>query len=110
MKCCGAMCSASRAKTGAIELCLVRQPEYEGRAHIRPRQSRHGSRMTHTDTDKSRWSPREAFHQVTQVCAQIVGSEWSFIVAVALIAGWPVGGPFFGFSDTWQLIISTARR
>lgn len=63
--------------------------------------------MTRQDTDKSHWSPREAFHQVAQASARIVGSAWSFIVAVALIVGWLISGPVFGVSDTWQLIINT---
>ena len=32
---------------------------------------------------------------------------WSFFAAVALIIGWLVTGPLFGFSDTWQLVINT---
>jgi low affinity Fe/Cu permease len=31
-----------------------------------------------------------------------------FAVAVFLIAGWAVSGKWFGFSDTWQLVINTA--
>jgi low affinity Fe/Cu permease len=36
-----------------------------------------------------------------------VGRPKSFFVAVAIIAAWGVSGPFFHFSDTWQLIINT---
>ena len=39
-------------------------------------------------------------------------SRWSgrtptFILAVAVVLVWAVTGPFFGFSDTWQLVINT---
>src|SRR5215472_6263318 len=30
-----------------------------------------------------------------------------FAVAVAIIVIWAISGPFFGFSDTWQLVINT---
>ena len=35
------------------------------------------------------------------------GNVSTFTVAVALIVAWAVTGPFFGYSDTWQLIINT---
>jgi len=37
-----------------------------------------------------------------------VGSKWAFSVALLLIAGWAVTGPFFHYSDTWQLVVNTA--
>jgi len=38
----------------------------------------------------------------------VVGSSWAFFVAVALVLAWLLSGPFFGYSDTWQLVINTA--
>jgi low affinity Fe/Cu permease len=35
------------------------------------------------------------------------GRPLAFTLAVALIAGWAISGPIFGFSDTWQLVINT---
>jgi low affinity Fe/Cu permease len=35
------------------------------------------------------------------------GSHWAFVLALAVIAAWLVSGPFFHFSDTWQLVINT---
>jgi low affinity Fe/Cu permease len=35
------------------------------------------------------------------------GSHRAFMLAVAVVAAWLVSGPFFGFSDTWQLVINT---
>jgi low affinity Fe/Cu permease len=35
------------------------------------------------------------------------GSTWAFAVAVAVILVWAVTGPFFHYSDTWQLVINT---
>ena len=37
----------------------------------------------------------------------MVGSAWSFALAVLIILIWGISGPVFHFSDTWQLIINT---
>jgi low affinity Fe/Cu permease len=39
--------------------------------------------------------------------ANLVGSPWAFLVAVAVIAAWALTGPLFGFSSDWQLIVNT---
>jgi len=35
------------------------------------------------------------------------GSTAAFALACAVILVWLVSGPFFGYSDTWQLVINT---
>src|SRR6266702_1615794 len=37
-----------------------------------------------------------------------VGSAWAFILAALTIVRWGATGPFFHYSDTWQLVINTA--
>lgn len=39
--------------------------------------------------------------------AAFVGQPLAFVVAVSAILLWSVSGPFFGFSDTWQLVVNT---
>jgi low affinity Fe/Cu permease len=39
--------------------------------------------------------------------AGAVGSHWAFLVSLLVVLGWAVTGPFFHFSDTWQLVINT---
>ena len=36
-----------------------------------------------------------------------LGSKWAFTGAITIILIWALTGPFFHFSDTWQLIINT---
>ena len=36
------------------------------------------------------------------------GSSWAFTIAVGVIVIWLITGPFFGYSDTWQLVINTS--
>jgi len=49
----------------------------------------------------------EFFRKFAHKTSAIVGSPWAFIAAVALLIGWALSGPIFGFSDTWQLVINT---
>jgi low affinity Fe/Cu permease len=39
--------------------------------------------------------------------ASAVGSPWAFLAAVVIVVAWALTGPFFGFSDTWQLVVNT---
>src|SRR5947207_2512059 len=36
-----------------------------------------------------------------------LGHPLAFFTAVLIIVVWALAGPFFGFSDTWQLVINT---
>src|SRR5437867_1033418 len=36
------------------------------------------------------------------------GSRWSFLGAMFVIIVWAVSGPYFHYSDTWQLVVNTA--
>lgn len=47
------------------------------------------------------------FRKAAHVTSDKVGSPGAFAIAIGLILIWAVSGPFFGFSDTWQLIINT---
>jgi low affinity Fe/Cu permease len=48
-----------------------------------------------------------SFRKLAAGSAEALGSAWLFIANVALVLGWLVIGPFFGFSDTWQLWMNT---
>jgi low affinity Fe/Cu permease len=48
------------------------------------------------------------FRRFAHAAAEAVGTWWAFAVAVAVVVGWAVTGPIFGFSNTWQLVINTA--
>lgn len=50
----------------------------------------------------------DAFHHISQNISNRLGSPAAFAFAVLLIVGWIFSGPFFGFSDTWQLVINTS--
>lgn len=37
-----------------------------------------------------------------------MGTKWSFIGAMLIIVVWAALGPYFHYSDTWQLVVNTA--
>lgn len=49
----------------------------------------------------------ETFRKFASKAAEMVGSAWAFIIGVVVVVAWAAVGPFFGFSDTWQLVMST---
>lgn len=50
----------------------------------------------------------EFFSRLAHKTSEVIGSAWSFILAVEVLILWALSGFFFNFSDTWQLIINTA--
>jgi len=49
----------------------------------------------------------EIFRRIASRTAHGVGHPLSFAAAVIVVVLWAVSGHFFGFSDTWQLVINT---
>lgn len=47
------------------------------------------------------------FRAVAERTAHAVGTYWAFLAAFATVVVWAVTGPYFGYSDTWQLFINT---
>ena len=48
------------------------------------------------------------FTRFARQTSRAVGHPSAFAIAVGALLLWAISGPFFGFSDTWQLIINTA--
>jgi low affinity Fe/Cu permease len=58
-------------------------------------------------------NPRNAgwangFQVFATKASYVVGTKWAFAAAIALIVAWAVSGPYFRYSDTWQLVVNTA--
>jgi Predicted small integral membrane protein len=47
------------------------------------------------------------FTRFAKRTATLAGKPVTFGLAVFVLIAWAVSGPFFGFSDTWQLVINT---
>ena len=50
---------------------------------------------------------KELFRRIAERAAHAVGSYWAFLIALLTVVVWALTGPFFGYSDTWQLFINT---
>ena len=47
------------------------------------------------------------FRKFAQGVAEVVGSPWAFLMGVVVTLIWGLTGPYFKYSDTWQLVINT---
>ena len=47
------------------------------------------------------------FTRIANWVAHVTGLPLTFAVCCLIVVVWAVSGPFFGFSDTWQLVINT---
>jgi low affinity Fe/Cu permease len=52
-------------------------------------------------------SHSDHFGRFANRSSHYLGSRWSFLAAIGVILAWAVTGPFFHYSDTWQLVINT---
>ena len=48
------------------------------------------------------------FARFAHETARLTGKPITFLICVSTILAWAVTGPYFNYSDTWQLIINTS--
>ena len=48
-----------------------------------------------------------SFRKFSHAVSAVVGTPMSFAAAVAVVLVWAATGPYFHYSDTWQLVINT---
>jgi low affinity Fe/Cu permease len=51
--------------------------------------------------------PRSWFTRLTKFTAHVSGRPATFVLAAGVVVAWAVSGPYFRFTDTWQLVINT---
>jgi low affinity Fe/Cu permease len=51
--------------------------------------------------------PEILLSALANVATKWTGSSFAFLAAVSAIAAWALLGPYFAYSDTWQLFINT---
>ena len=65
--------------------------------------------LSHSDNDKNMpVTIGKEFQVLAATVSSRAGSKWAFSAALLLIAGWGATGPYFHYSDTWQLVVNTA--
>jgi low affinity Fe/Cu permease len=47
------------------------------------------------------------FGRLAVATARLSGKPSTFLVATTIVVVWAITGPYFGYSDTWQLVINT---
>jgi low affinity Fe/Cu permease len=64
----------------------------------------------HTDPKANPPPPpkrREIFGVIAAWTAHATGGRWAFLLALAIVLVWAASGPFFHYSEMWQLVINT---
>ena len=51
---------------------------------------------------------KEVFGRLTAKTSEAAGSFWAFSAAAMLVVVWAATGPFFHYSEVWQLVINTS--
>lgn len=49
----------------------------------------------------------ELFRKIAVRASRIMGSSKAFALAVLIVVLWALSGSYYGYSDTWQLVINT---
>ena len=55
-----------------------------------------------------RRTPSSFFTRLAKGTSRVAGRPSTFALVAFVCIAWAVSGPYFGFSDTWQLTINTA--
>jgi low affinity Fe/Cu permease len=62
---------------------------------------------TDQNTIPSTTNLKESFRALAHITAEQTGSASAFLVALLVVIGWLISGPYFRYSDSWQLVINT---
>src|SRR4051812_12394874 len=50
---------------------------------------------------------RDLFRAAAAWATRVAGSPWAFLLAALTVVAWAATGPYFRYSQTWQLVINT---
>jgi low affinity Fe/Cu permease len=50
---------------------------------------------------------KSIFDKFSHLATKYTGSSYAFLIAVLILIIWAISGPYFNYSDTWQLVINT---
>jgi low affinity Fe/Cu permease len=56
---------------------------------------------------KKNTNQNNKFEKLASVVSKAAGSTAAFTIAFSIVLAWGISGPFFDFSETWQLVINT---
>ncbi|SFG75060.1 low affinity iron permease family protein [Pedobacter insulae] len=58
-------------------------------------------------SNKQREKKSSLFERFANAATKFTGSSPAFLVAAGIVVLWAASGPFFNYSETWQLVINT---
>jgi low affinity Fe/Cu permease len=61
------------------------------------------AKMPAAEAQPQQWT----FSKIAQHASLLLGKSGAFATACGIILLWGAAGPFFGYSDTWQLVVNT---
>jgi low affinity Fe/Cu permease len=50
----------------------------------------------------------DRFRSFAGIAGNVLGSPWAFLGALVFVIAWAFTGPYFGYSNAWQLVINTS--
>ena len=50
---------------------------------------------------------RDRFGRLASWTTRVTGGRWGFLTALLVVIIWGASGPYFHYSDNWQLVINT---
>ena len=50
---------------------------------------------------------KDAFTRFSAWTTRATGGRWAFLLAFGTVIAWAISGPYFHYSDNWQLVINT---
>ena len=77
---------------------------------MRKSEKKNGSKTPILLKPAAKPAPRTAnklFTEIAKITSHEVGKPWVFAIAFGTVVVWALPGPYFNYSDTWQLVINT---
>ena len=67
-----------------------------------------GKNLSQASKNRIPYNKTNVFNRISTVVTRAAGRPAASIIAFSLILIWALCGPFFDYSDTWQLVINTS--
>ena len=64
--------------------------------------------LSQASKNKTPFHKTHVFDRISTVVRRVAGRPGASLIAFSLIIIWALCGPFFNYSDTWQLVINTS--
>src|SRR6185312_14928508 len=105
--CCRSRRRAPSAAKMSMQTNVPRRWNFWGPYRFSRRLTKRTTSMKSREKAKEPSGGSNFFGELANKTSLAAGRASTFIIAAGIVIVWAVSGPFFGFSDTWQLVINT---